>query len=52
MCRPERTLIQERGVALNQVGASVQALLHILSGGHAANRDDGEVVADFALEQA
>ena len=50
VCRPERTLVQERGVALHQVGASVQALLHILSGGHAANGDDGQVVADFALE--
>ena len=52
MCRPERTLVQEGGVALHQVGASVQAFLHVLGGGHAADGDDGQVVADFALEQA
>lgn len=29
MCRPERALVQEGGVALHQVGASVQAFLHV-----------------------
>ena len=44
--------VEESSVALDEVRASIEAVLDVAGGGDSANRDNGDGVAKLLFEQA